>query len=78
MPPHSRTNVNVSHDVWSWSTPELATRLTAGARFGVVIESIDATPVPLVVETSLYWNAPDDGGGMRRWAAGAASHATGR
>ena len=43
----------------------------AGRTFGVIVESLSATPAQLVVECALYWNA-----GGRVWAAGTAHVAT--
>jgi hypothetical protein len=40
-------------------------------RFGAVVEALGASPVPLVVECAMYWNA----GGVR-WAAGTDAVAT--
>ena len=43
----------------------------AGRRFGVVVESKGASPVPIVVERAMY----SDAGGVR-WAAGTNALAT--
>jgi hypothetical protein len=45
--------------------------LSAGRRFGAVVESLGANPAALVVEQSLYSNA-----GSTFWAAGANALAT--
>lgn len=57
----SRFNVDVGTEV-----PE-----SIGKRFGVVVESLGATPAQLVVERAMY----SDAGGVR-WAAGSNALAT--
>jgi hypothetical protein len=61
LPPNSRTNVAVSAVF-----PNLQ-----GRRFGTLVESVGATPVPIVVERAVY----DSPGGVT-WAAGTAVVAT--
>jgi hypothetical protein len=61
---NSRTNVPIG------PTPEFAAAL--GTRFGVLIESLGATPAQIVVERSTYSNSAN--GGV--WAAGGAALAT--
>lgn len=63
LPARSRVNVAVSAATFSG--------LPASARFGALVESLGATPAPLVVECAMYSNA--DG---VRWAAGTNSLAT--
>ena len=31
--------------------------LTPGTRFSAIVESVGATPAPIVVERAMYWNA---------------------
>jgi hypothetical protein len=57
----SRTNVNVSTEF----------PIAAGRRFGAIVESVGAAPVPLVVERAMYWSTP----GLL-WAAGTNALAT--
>jgi Tol biopolymer transport system component len=42
-----------------------------GRRFGALVESVGTNPVPIVVERSMYWDAPG-----QRWAAGTNALAT--
>ena len=61
---NSRTNVPIG------PTPEFAA--TIGTRFGVLVESIGATPAQIVVERATYSN----GASGAVWAAGSATLAT--
>jgi hypothetical protein len=67
LPPTSRTNVPVCAQPSDGGFGELS----AGRRFGAVVESLGANPAALVVEQSLYSNA-----GSTFWAAGANALAT--
>ncbi|HTV01060.1 MAG TPA: hypothetical protein VMF13_10995 [Luteitalea sp.] len=62
LPSHSRTNVAVGPDFGGSAQ---------GRRFGTLIESIGTTPVPIVVERAMYWDA-----GQQRWASGTSALAT--
>lgn len=57
----SRFNVEVSS----------AYHAAQGRRFGAIVESVGATPVPLVVERAMYWSAQG-----QNWAAGTNALAT--
>ena len=54
--PNSRSNVSVKDEF-----PE-----AMGRRFGALIESVGADPIPIVVERAMY----ADGAGQQRWAVG--------
>ena len=58
---NSRSNVSIAADFPG----------AAGKRFGTLVESLGATPVQIVVERAMYWNAP----GVV-WAAGTDALAT--
>jgi hypothetical protein len=61
LPPSSRTNVPVALDFPA----------AAGKRFGATVESLGASPAPIVVERAVYYNA----GGVF-WSAGTNALAT--
>ena len=62
LPANSRTNVAVGPDFGG---------SVQGRRFGTIVESIGTTPVPIVVERAMYWDA-----GEQRWASGTSALAT--
>ncbi len=61
LPPSSRTSVAAGTDFG----------LAQGRRFSALVESLGVTPVQIVVERAMYWNAVG-----QRWAAGTAAMAT--
>ena len=65
LAPSSRSNVAPSSDF-----PE-----TIGKRFGLLVESVGATPAQIVVERASYSNAVIDGQTVT-WAAGANAFGT--
>jgi hypothetical protein len=70
--PRSRENVNVGADRWYGGVADWDLRFYRGARFAVVIDA----SAPVVVESSIYWDALDRGGSWSTWAAGTTSLGT--
>jgi hypothetical protein len=59
LEPHSRTTVQIAAEI-----PQAANR-----RFGIIVESLGATPAQIVVERAMYSNAIINGVPVI-WAAG--------